>query len=68
MKKYRVAVIIITLVAVTLSQSCTEYDSEPPKTEQTSSYLIPSTETPTDEENEIAKQIRLEYEEHIPKN
>lgn|GEM_PF-5216789 len=41
--------------------SCSKYEEEPPRYEKNTDYLIPSSETPTDEERARVSEIVNEY-------
>lgn len=50
------------LVAIAVPSSCTSgFDEEPPKYEKTSDYLLPPSETPTEEERQTVNEAVLEY-------
>ena len=50
--------LVVLVVAVS---SCGNYDPLPPKTEAATSYYIPATETPTQDEIDEMKAERDEY-------
>lgn len=55
-------VVALPMTAVACLSSCTsELDEEPPRYEKTSDYLLPDSETPTDEERRIVNEDVLEY-------
>lgn len=54
-------IVLFLAVAVCVISCTSEFDEEPPKYEKTSDYLLPSSETPTEEERQIINATVLEY-------
>ena len=70
MKKsiYRTLTLVIgALLVSALASSCAEdYDKYPPKYERQSDYILPESETPTDQERQTANDIITEYLDTYP--
>lgn len=62
-KIYRTFILLAAaLSAPALASSCSEdYDKYPPKYERQSDYILPESETPSDQERQTAKDIITEY-------